>query len=979
MRAALVLCGVIFALPAHATWRSSQIAGTPTDVEALDAGLAVVSSSSAMSVFGGSSAGGISAGQSAIGSFTSATWRIPNCLVGLQSGATVLFSGGCGNGANPLNGGVTVSGRLKRVSDGSIYANVSRPVAGQLRIQRAAATVGQLAADWAILTTSFSESSLPTDPFAVIRLSNGIEYGAWGITSVASPVLNVYVDGGSLRSFTTLGSIRDVALFERNGSAAALVLNDGGAVLLNEELIAGSFVASDAPLHLYSAVAFTAQGGSANGTGFGLLANGNQLFGAVPNPAAVGKQWVPRTEDAGFVGTVLRVSCFDPASCAVITNSPNTSNVYAYFNDSAPTSDLRAATVPAGGSATYVLDAGDPDGDPIWVTWIGGPVSWDGGNPKVITVTAPAQVGCAVPASPPLLAMLSDGLAAHDRQISIPVTVTAGAAAAVPLTATPMALSFTAGDSSQAVTADYPPDSGCAAPALSWSISPDGGITLTPNQNSVSVAPPAVFCRPAAQVFTLTAVDAADASVAVPVTLAPWGAPNAPVFNPSVVSQPAGTTATYPPTAAAVHACAATAGFPGADLVWILDAGSPGVTVTASGTGLTVASSDACVGGSVFATSKRRVNGFPLQLSSGSGQLRVDLAPDWQPVTAFDAGFAYDEALSALTGNFSSNANCEAERDLRARVTITASDGGAINAASGLAVPGPWSVTVPGGCSGGGFVATASLVNDAGTAYGPASTLIFEANRIAARVPALTATTVPVTCGEGARGSLGLNLLPTDCAAQDFRWTQDQGPKLLLAPDAGAVVSFATATQDLQNQAGQTLGFSITATIGPGNTAVASRQVTLVPAPFVEVVHHTDLPVAQEEEVVGVEVVLTNPTACAVSGLVLRESLGGLDFLAGSVRVGGRRVQRADEVNGTIEVPDLALPALGRIRISYLAKVPLLSKARPSAQVFLAGTDVTAAPPLKPTSGCGCDASSSSGFALMALGLVMMRSRRRSR
>ncbi len=971
MRAALLLC--LVAVPAHATWRGSQIAGTPTDLEALDAGLAVVSSTSAMAVFGGSSAGGISAMQTSTGGFTSATWRIPGCLIGLQSGASVRFDGSCASAPNPLNGAVTVPGRLKRVSDGSIYAHASRP-AGQLRVQRAAPTGGQLAADWAILTNSASELSVPTDPFAVIRLSNGLEYGAWGSVPVASPALSVFVDGGSLRTFTTLGAIRDVALFEQNGSAAAFVLNDGGVVLLNEELIAGTFAQVEAPQRLYVSIAFTAQGGSANGRGFGLLASGNQLFGPVPNPAAVGKQWVLRGGDAGFVGNVMRVACFDPASCAVTTNNANTSNVFAYFNDSAPVSDLRAATVPAGGSATYVLDAGDPDGDPIWVTWTGGPVTWDGGDPRVVTVTASPQAGCTLSTSLPLTATLSDGLAAHDRQIVVPVSVTAGAAPAVPLIAAPTSLTFTAGAPAQTVSADYAPDSGCTTPALTWSISPDGGITLAPNQNTVSVIPPAVFCRPAPQTFTLTATDSADASVVTQVALAPWGAPNAPVFSPSVVTQAAGTTGTYAPDAGPVHACAATAGFPGADLVWIVDAG---VTVNATPTGLVVESTNACVSGSVFATAKRRVNGFPQQVSLGSGQLRVDLIPNWLPVTAFDAGFAYDEAQSALAGNFSSNANCEAERDLRARVTITAADGGPINAASGLAVPGPWTVTVPGGCSGGGFVATASLVNDAGMAYGPSSTFVFQSARIDARVPALTATTIPVTCNEGARGALALNLLPTDCAAQDFRWTQERGPGLLIAPDAGAVVSFATATQDLQAQAGATLGFFITATIGPGNTATAARQVTLVPAPFVEVVHHTDLPVAQEEEVVGVDVVLVNPTACAVSGLVLRESLGGLDFLPGSVRVAGRRVPRAEAVNGTIEVPELDLPALGRVRISYLAKVPLLSKARPSAQVFMVGTDVTAVPPAKAASGCGCDASSSSGFALMVLA-VLVRLRRRS-
>jgi len=236
---------------------------------------------------------------------------------------------------------------------------------------------------------------------------------------------------------------------------------------------------------------------------------------------------------------------------------------------------------------------------------------------------------------------------------------------------------------------------------------------------------------------------------------------------------------------------------------------------------------------------------------------------------------------------------------------------------------------------------------------------------------------VPVTCAEGARGELELDLLPTDCAVQQFSWQQDRGPALVIAPDGGARVAFATTTQDLQAQAGQELGWSITATVGPGNSAVASRSIQLVPAPFVQISHRTDVPIAREEEAVGVEVILTNPTACAVSGLVLRESLGGLQPIPGSVRVAGVKLDKTISA-GVLEVRDLSLPALSTIKVRYLAKVPLLSRARPSAQVLLSGTDVTV-PVVRPAAtGCGCDAASPGAFALLALGAALVRSRRRS-
>ena len=122
-----------------------------------------------------------------------------------------------------------------------------------------------------------------------------------------------------------------------------------------------------------------------------------------------------------------------------------------------------------------------------------------------------------------------------------------------------------------------------------------------------------------------------------------------------------------------------------------------------------------------------------------------------------------------------------------------------------------------------------------------------------------------------------------------------------------------------------------------------------------------------------------NTTSCAVGPLVLRESLGGLLPIAGSVRLNGVKLD-ATIVGGVLEVPGLLLPDTGSTRITYLAKVPLLSAARPSGQVMLGPTDVTLRPgPLPlPAAGCGCDSSTGSAFALLVLGAALVRSRRRS-
>ncbi len=981
MRPALL--ALLVALPAHATWRSAQILGTPTDVDTVDAGMAVVSSadpSGAMSVFAGSSDAGFGAQLSFIGDFVSATWRPPSCLIGLLPNATLLFSGSCPVVSLPLNGAAVLSGRLRSVPSGAIYAYAWRNFGGgTLRVQRTDPTRGTLTGDWSLLTPGFIDLAHTESPLSVLSIPNGAEYAAWAYSPGAGAALAIALDGGTFRTFA-VGGIRDVALFDRDGGPAALVVNDGGQVLLNDALTTGAFSATNAPLRPYRTVSFSASGGSANGIGFGMLTVGNQIYSPVPNPNALGRDWVLRTEDAGFVGPIVRATCHDPRFCVAITSSTTGPNVFAYFNDFAPASDLRPAVVPLGGTATYVLDAGDRDGDPIWVTWVSGGYSWDGGDPRSITVVAPPVGSCgAVTMANPLVAMLSDGLAAHDRQITIPVTVTGMPPQIPALLSMPASLDFTAGDPAASVVVSYPPDSGCTIPALSWSIAPDGGLFgLVPEAAGVSVTPPSVFCRDTPQTFTLSGVGSADASVSLPVTVRPWGKPNAPVFIPATVTQPAGTDAGYGPDASAVHVCQSATNFPSTELIWTIDAGVPGVTVATSANQLAVFSTNACVTGTVFALATRRLNTIPPQLSDLAGSLRVQLVPTWTQVTSFDAGFSYDATMSRLVGSFGTNGSCEADRFLRANVIVTRPDGGSVSSKDNLGVPGGWSVDVTGGCSGGSFLATASLTDDAGARYGPTARYAFDTGRIEARVPALKVSLVPVSCEHGASAELELDVLPTDCALQQFSWTQDHGPALVVSSDGGSRLRFATLSQDLQTLAGQELGWSVTATVGADNTATASRRIRMVPTRFVQIAHRTDVPVAREEEAVGVEVTLTNSTACAVTGAVLRESLGGLDPILGSVRLAGV-TREASVVGDEFVVADLSLPASGSIRITYLAKVPLLAAARPTGKVMLTGTDVTLTATALPAAGCGCNAGSGGGgFLLLALAAAFVRTRRRS-
>jgi MYXO-CTERM domain-containing protein len=975
MRALLLIVALV-ATSAEATWRSAGIAGTPRDVVATDAGVSVVATTGgagALTFLATADGGAPIPVQSLAGNYMSALLRGP-CLMGLtpQPNASIVFDANCANDNYAYN---INSGRLRSPSTGSVYSYTWNGGAQALKLERLALASPTGLASWSALTVSGAFAS-PFAPLSAVTVAGN----EWIATASSATGLLLFRDSISQGTLPA-GMVRDVSLFNLDGKPAGAVVTDGGQLLISEDLTAvdGGFflVPTQAP---FTSVSFGAWGSSLFGKGFGMATAGGQIFSPVPNPNAIGQQWVAR--DAGGVPSgLVRISCLDPAFCTGI-GGVGGQNLWFYFNTAAPSSDLRAAVVPVGGTATYVLDAGDPDGDPIWVTWTGGGFSWDGGDPHTITVIGPAATGTcgAPPAVAPLVAMLSDGLSSHDTQITIPVTATSTGATMPALMAMPQSLDFTAGGMAQTVTASFPPDSGCTLPPLTWAVVPDGGVfTLVPNATGVSVKPPTFYCRPTHGAFTLTG-GSGDASVSLPVTLAPWGNPSSPVFAPRTVTQRSGTDASYAPDASSAHPCQVEVGFPGTSLVWLVDGGVPGVTVVTGSNDFTVYSTNACVGGTVSAQAKRRVVGLPSQESDMSSGIEVQLVPDWTPITnatAFDAGFSYDNAMSQLVGDFSTGANCASDRDLRAEVIVLGSDGGAVNSAAGIAVPGPWALPVPGGCTGGSFLATASLIDDAGVRYGRVALYPFEAGRIAARVPALKTTEVSVTCSEGARGQLELEVLPTDCALQQFSWVQDRGPALVAGPDGGAIVSFATATHDLQAQAGQELSWSITANIGEGNSQTASRSVRLVPAPFIEIAHRTDVPIAREEEAVGIEVILTNPTACAVSGLLLRESLGRLDPIPGSVRVGGVKVTETI-VDDVLEVRELSLPALGSTRVTYLAKVPLLAAARPRGQVIMTGTDVTITAPPPGATGCGCDAASGSGFALLALGAALVRSRRRS-
>jgi hypothetical protein len=90
-----------------------------------------------------------------------------------------------------------------------------------------------------------------------------------------------------------------------------------------------------------------------------------QLASPIPDPANVALTWRLRP-DAGFAVPNAAMHCLDSTWCAVIDS---TSRVWLYENAAAPVAFVAPTTAVAGQSVTLTVDAGDPDGDPLFHAW----------------------------------------------------------------------------------------------------------------------------------------------------------------------------------------------------------------------------------------------------------------------------------------------------------------------------------------------------------------------------------------------------------------------------------------------------------------------------------------------------------------------------------------------------------------------------------------------------------------------------------
>lgn len=941
------LRALMFLLPmlASAGWRQvATLPGTPQDVLIADAGVVLAVSSGAT---GSATAWQVSdAGVNLVGALTGPNGFIgaglfgSGCLVALDSSRNLNATAGCG-----LPTAATIAAntavRFRLLADPPLVVAVTNT--GSFDSMYSGSGT---ASAWSVVVQGSPWLGVGQRSLQHARVG-GVDYAVMNVNGATA---RLSIDGGASTAIPVPAALKDAAPFPRLG-APALLGSAGGVLTLVPDLRAPTLFTPSMPTGLIAQ--YVGIGGA-----IGMVTTSTgEVLSPIPDPARPTEIWRVRS---GAPSLTYRINCLDDRWCASLTTA---GAVWFWENEVAP---LVAVSVPpfdAGQTIRLVADAGDGDGDPVYVSW-----SADAGT---FAAVAGVEDGTAVDFTVPsgscnLTAIdvsVTDGLSGHERSIQVPLSIIdRGALQTVATTLTPLA-----GGPAVGLTASIV--GGCATPVLSWSTSE--GQTGAGAQFAWS--PPVTECTAGGRQVTVTTtatwpsgVPSVTSSSQI-LTIVPWGAPPAPVF-PSPATQPSGSTADWL-SSGTEHACSASSGFPGTELLWTVDAG--GALAQAIDGGLRVTAPSTCVPLRVSASALRQVQGEDAGRLSVPGPLVVDILPDTAPLdatTPFSMSVQGDGGW--LFGDLDAGASCLAQRLLQSDV-IVSSAGSPISSGQFM-TPGGWQLAVPGGCSGGTYDVTARLFEDGGftgaTAQGS-----FTLSPAPARVGTLSVDRVDVRCGSGARVSLTLAPVPDACGTAELSWRAVGGPALVTAAGTGDVLALQTEALDFST-VGQQVALEWVADAGIGNRQVATRTIELSVQPFLEVSVRTSPPLRREEEPDLLDVTLRNTTECAVEGLSVTLPLSGGSPVLESVRVDGLRAEAQLTEQGLV-IEGVSVPASGVASIQLSARARLLSSPTLAPVAFLRGYPVSSIPSsaAAPT-GCGC-----ASLASPLLGLVLLVVLRRRR
>lgn len=940
---------VLLPMLAFGGWRQVGTL-TPTtagDVQVVDAGVVLAVSSSTATVWHVSDAGVVtqvntftSAGMASAASFGSS-----GCIMGVTATGNIVVSPGCGSGS----------------SLGAFIGRVIRLLTPQLGVAifSSAGTFDSVyggpgpAPGWASMGGTLSGSGTRT--LQVSRIG-GIDYAV----ANGGNGVRVSVDGG-VPTGAVVGTtaLRDAAPFPLAGAPAIFGATTTSLVLVRDYRSPTVFSpAMPAGLN----PRYVAMG---NVTGMVTTLSG-VVLSPIPDPNRVAEVWKVRPGPPSEWLTE-KIHCVDDRYCATMTDG---GVVYLYENEVAPGVTVApVVAVEAGQVVRLRADAGDGDGDPIYVSWDAGVFAAVSGidDGTEVDFTAPATVPVGV-CETTIDVTVSDGLLAHDRTIQVPIpfiqhgTIQLSAASTTPI----------AGGAPVMFSAFI--DGGCnsTAASLTWSEGTQVGSGAT-----FTWSPPATVCNADGGQVTITTTatwSAGSPSMSAQsqvVLVQPWGAPEAPVFPPDA-SQASGSDVSWRPIGIE-HVCSSSAGFPGTTLIWSnydSDAGTP------FDGGLRIVAPRTCTPLQLTATAQRVVFGEDAGRSSDAGVLVVDIIPETAvPLPATTEFFiSVGGDAGHVFGVLKADAGCAEERGLTAMVTVFT--GGAFVADGGFSPldGGEWDLQVPGGCSGGRYDVVAELYEGTRPTGAVAQGFV-DLTFSTAKVGTLSVDRLDVVCGDGARAPLVLVPAAGACGASEVTWRATAGPPLVTGSGSGETINLQTAALDFSS-VGQQIVLEFVADAGAGNLDVATRTIDLGVQPFLEVSVQANPPLRREEEAVSLEVTLRNTTSCAVEGLSVTLPFSGGSPILDSVLIDGVRIAARVTDQGVV-VDGVSVPGDGVAKLQLSARARLLSTPTVEPFVSLGGFVVsTLTPKTDPPTGCGCSQLASPAF--LALALLVLRRRRRS-
>jgi len=926
----LLFVTLLVSTAALAGWRSlGTVNGTFSDLQVVDAGAVLVASNIELVLLVAEADGGVTRANSIAGASTGGGVFGANCLAG-TSGTNVVYSAGCGTARAVPNTPIAVrfvGGRLVVLTvSGSSYNMFSGPIAtGPFSMGTGA---------WV---------SAGGTRMRVARI-NGVDVAVANNTAQAQYLVSL--NGGSTAVVATSQSLTELSPFERIGNAALFGVGASGPVL-HPDLSATTALAPTMPANFIARRV-------AMGRDVALLSSTTgQLASPIPDPANVALTWRLRP-DAGFAVPNAAMHCLDSTWCAVIDS---TSRVWLYENAAAPVAFVAPTTAVAGQTVTLTVDAGDPDGDPLFHAWSAGTPATGAVDGDSVNFTVPLDAGCG-PLN--LTVITRDGL----NVISTPALISVGGGRGALDVSTPSGTPVAGGP---AVSLQAFIDGGCESATFSWASS-DG---QSGSGDRFSYQPAATSCGGPVTV-TLTATWGSGAPPTetrlVQFAPVPWGAPNTPAF-PMGATQLTGTTQVWAATGVE-HACSMTPGFPGTELLWDpIDAGV-GVATVLDGGFLQLAVPPLCVDSRFVASARRQVVMEARGRVSAPATLEVALIANVAPLdamTAYQVTAAKDGG--ELAGDTLVTATCLPQRTLESELTVF--DGLVQVSSVRVPTPGPYALPLPGGCATRASL-VARLFEDGGFT-GATQTIPISLPAASPAIGELTPSVVKTTCGAGVRAQLTLEPVVGACQSAETSWRVLSGPSLRLAAGGGSTIDLQTTQLDL-SMAGEQLVIEWSADAGPGNSATETRVVDIGVDPFVEVRARTTPLLRREESAFTFEITLTNTTDCAVDGLQLVVPLSQGTPLLETAQVDGVRAD-AQLQNDTLVLSNLALEARGQRVLRVAAKPKLLASPTVQPAVTLRGLPVSIDVAAPTPAGCGCSTTGPE-WLLVALFAVARRRRR---